>query len=217
MPSDARHALSEAIFEQVELYGKPQHRMLREDDRFSPWIGMHTGGNGDKKLDRFIAKLRKTQPKKMTRVRGARGAPADGTVREHSEGLRHDGRVGHGPFSVEFTAAGAGVISSDELHQRLRRSLALLERAMEGCFNEDGELKDAALFATLDQRFLSTVDKCMRLTERLNDAIENPALHKLLLAAAVNAVAPERRGEVEDQMNALIRDYSGMTATRPKP
>jgi hypothetical protein len=211
IPPDVERRLRQAISEHLLTYRSKHYERLRELPEFRPYIGLHLGETGRKRLTRLIAEVRATAP--STRRTPPPG-PAAGTAE------RHQAEPAAPPTcqpvvitaSEALAAAVPVLVGYAQLQQMVQRRLPELEGAIAACKNELGEIIDPRSYIKLGQELRATVDAVAKLADRFQAQFGNSRFLIGLksLIAEEFAHEPERHAGFEARVGMLAAQCHGL-------
>lgn len=204
VPAPVQLEVKAAIKIHFKQHGRRKRRsLLREDPRFSPWIGYDVGKNGQtgkKALDRLVAEV--DQEVAAARRRGPLSLIVSSVSSVAPEG--------EGPEDTlaQVMAGGAPALSFAELQDDLRSDRALIKQAMQDC--ADGEL-----LIKLSRECRAIARDSAALLATFNAAMKSQKLQKRLLAAAFESHAGdgERAAALADAFDQIFIEFTGLSAT----
>lgn len=211
IPYEVRLELKHEIAAHLRLHGSAHYDRLREDPRFSPYIGAQLGETGDKRLDRLIAEVRRTVPS----ARRQRG-PAEPAQNAAAEGLGGQGALpSSAPVIISPSAMISGAapvqVAIDQLQGLVQRRLPELERAIGACMNDLGELVDHKFYLKLVQEQRATVQAVATLTDRLQAQLGSARFISGLMGLVDRlAGTPEGREVARNEVRALAAECGGL-------
>jgi hypothetical protein len=210
MPGSVRLKLNQTIADHLRLHRSQFYDLLRDDPQFAPWIGTHLGARGEKRLDRAIADVRRVQKQKLARKAAVIAHPADEAA--ETVQLNPPDPVIADP-AHRLAAAGSAVVSYDELQGDLRRRRRQLERAMDVCLDEDGEVADPGLFLKLSREHRATVTDSANLAKRFHADVHSEAFLERVLGRMLQGHDPEAARALIAELSNIFRETTGIAAT----
>lgn len=198
MPAALRLELESAVAAHIKQHERGRHYgLLRDDPRFSPWIGPHLGHRGEKYLDRVVARVLESQE----RVRRLKRRPAaPGTDSKPALGRE---------------LGDAGAVRFSDLMGDLSEQRSALKAEQAACYDGDGDMKDLDRWLIIAAE-VRAVDKATLEVSKQYQATLKPAE----VRAAINqriaqelAGDPERARRLADDLNAIIRQHTGLNGT----
>jgi hypothetical protein len=202
MPGAVRLELDREIIRHRSQHRSRYYDLLRNDPRFAPWIGSHRGCAGEKRLDRYIADLRKNQPKKMSASAAARAAAAAAGAGESADAVEELRTP-----RADVLAGGGAAVSYEELQVGLRKRLRLNELMTDQCINEFGEVTDKPLLVKLTAQYLVITAASPSLTKSLHHDLNSEPFVGRALARILQAAPDLPPEEIEALRAGLRRDF----------
>jgi len=205
IPAAVLSKLKPAVKAHFAVHGSRKDRhLLREDPKFSPWIGYDVGKNGetgDKRLDRLFEEA------KRDTARAQRRPPGGGALL-----LADQAKVPLHPRD-QVLAASAPVIGHAELQARLRRRLATIEDALDSC-SAEGVLLERRDFIQLSQEYRAIVRDSANLARSYHADMRSAELQRRLLEAAFAALGgdQEKAEGLAAAFDQIFDECTGLSA-----
>lgn len=205
IPEPVLRNLEDRIEAHLRTHRNRGYDLLRDDPEFAPYIGKHLGDKGEKKLDRLIAKLRKTRP--SIRASALRGAPP-------AEQAQVQQRIS--PAVEVLPATRAEVLSGsqhailgyDEIQSLFARTLPRIESAINNLHNEKGEVEHNGDLVKLAREYRETVKDIASMQQNMVSAVRTTkflkGLFELLGREFLNE--PERAHALFAGVHDLMRE-----------
>lgn len=201
IPAAALSKLKPAVKAHFAVHEGRNRRLLREDPKFSPWIGYDVGKSGetgDKRLDRLFQEVE-------------REAALAKRLRSHAlpNPSRPEAETSADPLG-RVLAGGSPVVGFAELQASLRSRRQWIERAMNGCL-EVGQLDDAL---KLSREHRAIIRDSAALAASFNAAMKSAELQKRLLAAAFESHAGDdaKAQALAGAIDQIFDEFTGLSA-----
>lgn len=209
MPGAVRLELDREIIRHRREHGSRHYELLREDRRFAPWIGLHRGDAGEKRLDRYIAELRQNQPRKMGGEAKALANPSATTELScPGQGLANPGGA------ASFLDGGAAVMSYAELQAGFRATRIWLEQAMMACENELGEIAKPEEALRFSRELRAVLRDSAALTRSFHADLNSEAFMGRVIerVEAEHPDDPDKARELQADIHQIFADCGGLAA-----
>jgi hypothetical protein len=212
IPAQVLLNLERRIEAHLRTHGNRNYHLLREDPEFAPFIGKDLADKGEKKLDRLIAKLRKTRP--SIRAGALRGAmPAEKAQDQQWT-----------PPAVEVLPATRAEILSgsqhailgyDELQALVAQTLPRLRGAINNLHNERGEVEHNGDLVKLAREYRETIKDIAALQQQILSAVNSTKFHKRLFErlGVEFQDEPDRARNLFADLHELIRESGDLPVT----
>jgi len=201
LPAAVLSELKPAVRAHYAVHEGRNRRLLREDPKFSPWIGYDVGKNGetgDKRLDRLFKEVVR-EAALAKRLRPHALPPPSRPEAETLSGT-----------AERVLAGGSPVLGYAELQASLRGNRQWIEQALMDCV-QAGRLDDAL---KCNRALLSIVTASTDLTEKFNAAMNSAELQQRVLAAAFESHAGdlEKAKGLADAIDQIFTECTGLSA-----
>jgi hypothetical protein len=209
IPAEVERKLRRAVDAHLSQHRGSRYELLREHPDFRPYIGLALGETGRKRLTRLIAEVRATAPSLR---RGGRESEARSTATEPPRAHAAPRPVSPVIISSADRVAGTGPVlfGYGQLQSIAERRLTELERAIDACINDVGEIVDLPTYLKLCHEQRAAVDSVAKLSDRFQAQLKSARFISGLNQLIEREIAPERREDIYDAIRALAAECGGL-------
>jgi hypothetical protein len=207
LPGPTQLRLAHLISEHLHKHGSAKYVDLRDHPDFAPWFGSHLGHRGEKRFDRLIAFVKRSQPRKVSQRRVSEPAlpqpPA--APRDETSEASPAQQLAHG-----------GAPSFEELQNRLMGRLAQLEVALAAHEDGHGGVLATQIYEKLVGQERATILAIGQLSKQYHDALTTGPMLEAILAKLLPQQAPEKLREIANALSEELQRATGLRAIRKK-
>jgi hypothetical protein len=200
-----RLKLAHMVADHLRVNGSANYAELRDHPEFSPWFGRHLGHRGEKRFDRLVKSVKRSQPRKTARRSTNGPGPVPGPSQLSQE---------ISMSSPAHQLAHAGAPSFEELLAGLARRCRELEVAISACYNEFGELVVPTLsYKRLTSEHRATTLAIGQLSKQHHDALTSGPVLEAIVDRLLAAQDPDAARQIAADVNELVRRSTGLSPT----